>query len=50
MAAYLIEATSSDSFRFFKKIMFGGVGIARVAAGLVSGDPDRAFDISSSEI
>ena len=50
MAAYLIAEISSDSFRFFKKIMFGGVGIAHVAAGLVTGDPDRAFDITPSEI
>ena len=44
MAVCLIAEISSDSH------LFGGVGIARVTDGLVTGDPDRAFDISPSGI
>ena len=44
---------SGDPQRFLpvlQKILFGRVGIVRVASVLVNRDPDRAFDIRQSEI
>ena len=46
-----LETRATQSTRFFKKIhLHGGVGIARVAAGLLTRDPDRALKISPSGV